>query len=106
MTFYDMPITWASFPNPCYKPQARYGDCQATLGELFSDERIPTVDLIWTMRHWAPKSMSVAFASDSAAAYAAARTKEHKNTRYNVQIHRPGTETATRYTILIKQAKA
>jgi len=43
----NIQITWADFPEPCYDPQERYGDCPAVLGDLLNDERIPSEDRIW-----------------------------------------------------------
>ena len=40
-------VTWASFPDPCYNPQERYGNCPNTLLEIISDARIPAEDRIW-----------------------------------------------------------
>jgi hypothetical protein len=40
-------ITWASFIDPCYNPQRKYGDCPDSLMDLMNDERIPLEDRIW-----------------------------------------------------------
>ena len=46
-TFPNPAITWASFPEPCYDPQEKYGDCPADLLSIINDERIPAEDRIW-----------------------------------------------------------
>lgn len=47
MTIANFPATWDMFPNPCYDPQDRYGDCPDTMLDVLNDERIPAKDRIW-----------------------------------------------------------
>lgn len=42
---------WQDFPGPCYDPQARWGDCPATLRDLVLDQRIPVPDRVWAFAH-------------------------------------------------------
>ncbi len=46
-TYPNPRVTWQSFPDPCYDPQEKWGDCPFDLLSLLSDERIPAVDRIW-----------------------------------------------------------
>ena len=52
-------ITWASFIDPCYNPQSKYGDCPDTLLDLMNDERIPASDRIWAFAHCEEVSDSI-----------------------------------------------
>ena len=45
-TYPNPRVTWQSFPDPCYDPQEKWGDCPFDLLSLLSDERMPAVDRI------------------------------------------------------------
>lgn len=45
--FINPEVTWSSFPDPCYDPQEKYGDCPADLLSIINAERIPAEDRIW-----------------------------------------------------------